>query len=156
MRTWLFRLATGFAICGGIVLSLVSLLVVISVLGRMLFLLPVPGDFEIVGMGTAISIFLFLPYCQLRRGHVTVDLFLSHGSARLQRILDRCADCLFALLSLAFAQRMTVGFGEFLRQGDVTMIVSIPLWYAYPFAIASLLLLTACCLHTAWADEVDS
>ena len=30
---------------------------------------PLPGDFEFVQMATAVSVFSFLPYCQLRRSN---------------------------------------------------------------------------------------
>lgn len=145
----LHRLAAAFAIGGGLVLCLLATLVVTSVLGRILLLRPVPGDFEIVGIGTAISVFLCLPYGQVRRGHVTVDLFLARAPAALREALDRGADLLFALLALGFSLRMVAGLGDLFRQGDVTMIVTIPLWYALPFGIASLTLLGCCCLYTA-------
>ena len=63
-------------------------MVVVSVLGRWLFSAPVFGDFEMVGMGTAIAVFLYLPYCHMRRGNVIVDLFLSRTPKRLQIFFD--------------------------------------------------------------------
>ena len=60
-------IAMVFVLTGGGILLAMSLLVVVSILGRWLFSRPVPGDFEIVAMGTAISAFLTLPYCHLKR-----------------------------------------------------------------------------------------
>ena len=34
---------------------------------------PVPGDYEMVQDGTGFAIFAFLPWCQLNRGHATVE-----------------------------------------------------------------------------------
>lgn len=148
----LHKLAAGFALLGGFVLCLLALLVVTSIVGRMLFLMPVPGDFEIAGIGTAIAIFLCLPYCQLQRAHVTVDVFLAHAPERVRRLLDAIANLAFALIALAFAWRMSVGLGDMLRQWDITMIVGIPLWIAFPFGIAAFLLLGVCCVYTAVED----
>ncbi|MCC6201864.1 MAG: TRAP transporter small permease [Gammaproteobacteria bacterium] len=145
----LSRLAVAFALGGGLILCILAGLVVVSVLGRLLFVHPIPGDFEIVGIGTAIAVFLCLPYGQVRRGHVTVDLVLARTPAALREALDRAADLLYALLSFAFAVRMISGCADLLRQGDVSMIIAIPLWYALPFGIAALLLLGCCCLYTA-------
>ena len=35
---------------------------------------PINGDFELVEMGIALSIFLFLPWCQLNRRHAAVEI----------------------------------------------------------------------------------
>ena len=55
---------------------------VVSIVGRASLtwawvLGPVPGDFELVEVGTGFAVFAFLPWCQLKRGHATVDLFTS-------------------------------------------------------------------------------
>ena len=58
----LHKLSSVFAIAGGTTLIILITLVVTSIIGRAIFSRPVPGDFEIVAVGTAISVFLFLPY----------------------------------------------------------------------------------------------
>jgi TRAP-type C4-dicarboxylate transport system permease small subunit len=62
---------------GGLLMSALTVMTVVSVTGRKLFNAPIQGDYELVTMGTAIAVFLFLPYCHLQRGDVVVDLFLS-------------------------------------------------------------------------------
>ena len=146
------KLASAFAVAGGLIFCLMALLVLTSVLGRFIFLLPVPGDFEIVGIGTAISVFLCLPYCQLHRGNVTVDLFVSAMSRRAQSRFEILAGCMYATLALLFAWHMALGFMDMLRQGDMTIILGIPLWLAFPFAVSSFLLLAICSLLTAYED----
>ena len=77
---WLLdRGAAGLAFCGGVVLVAIALTTVISIVGRALIpigLSPIRGDFELVEMGVAVAVFGFLPWCQLNRGHITVDVFL--------------------------------------------------------------------------------
>lgn len=148
----LHRLASLFAIMGGALLCLLAALTVLSILGRNLLSLPIPGDFEIVAMGTAICVMLCLPWCQLQRGQIKVDLFLDRAPARLTGLLDAIGSLLCALIAALFAWRMTLGFIDAVRDRDVTVILGLPLWWSYPFAVASFALLAACCIHTAWSE----
>jgi TRAP-type C4-dicarboxylate transport system permease small subunit len=148
----IYRLAKAFAVAGGLLLCILSGLVVASIIGRALFGLPVPGEFELVAIGTAVVVFLCLPYCQLQRGNVTVELFLSGASSRLRCGLDMMASGLFLLLALLFAWRMSAGLVDAIYYRNVSVILGIPLWWAYPPAVASFLLLAASCLVTAAED----
>jgi TRAP-type C4-dicarboxylate transport system permease small subunit len=146
----LSRLAAVFAAAGGLLLVAMTLLVVTSIVGRALFLRPVPGDFEIVGIGTAISIFLFLPYCYLQGGNVTVDIFVSRMPAPVQRAMDVASALLFGFITAVFAWRMSLGLADTFRYQDISMIVGVPLWWVYPFAVASFGLLTLGAAHGAF------
>ena len=56
MMAWIFRSAKWSAIVGGLVLCAITLMSVASITGRALIgvgLGPVPGDFEMVEVGTA-------------------------------------------------------------------------------------------------------
>lgn len=143
------RIASGFAVLGGLLLVLLTLLVVVSVLGRALFLTPVPGDFEIVGIGTSVAIFLFLPYCYLRRGNVTVDILVGYLPMRVQRVFDALAALVFAIVAAAFAWRMSFGLADTFHYGDISMIVGASLWWTYPFAVASFGLMAISAVHVS-------
>lgn len=145
-------LARAFALVGGGVLGLLSLLVVTSVIGRVSIGRPVPGDFEVVATGTAIAIFLCLPYCQLRRGNLIVDLFLARWSPRIAMWLDVLAAGLLAGVALVFAWRMALGLRDAIAYEDVSIILGFSLWWAYPFAVAAFALLACACLVTASQD----
>ena len=145
----LHRLSAGFAVAGGFVLSSLVVLVVTSILGRAIFSRPVPGDFEIVALGTAVSIFLFLPYCYLQRGNVAVDIFVSRMPPGVQCVMDVLAASLFGLIAALFAWRTVYGLADTLGNRDISMILGFPVWVVYPFGIASFLLLAASCFYTA-------
>ncbi len=152
----LYRAGKWLAIVGGFVLVAMTLLVVVSVIGRAVFLLPVPGDFEIVGIACSVAIFLFLPYCYQQRGNVTVDILTARFPAKLRRAFDVIAALLFVAVSGLFAWRMLFGLVDTFRFEDISMIVGVPLWWAYPFGIASFLLLALSALHTVfhpWSDD---
>ena len=151
-RGILHRLASLFAVMGGVLLCLLAALTVLSIIGRNLLSMPIPGDFEIVAMGTAVCVMLCLPWCQLQRGQISVDLFLDRAPPRLTGALDAIGGLLCALIAAAFAWRMMLGFAEAVRDRDVTVILGLPLWWSYPLAVASFALLAACCLSTALSD----
>ena len=145
----LHRLSATFAIAGGITLIGLVILVVTSILGRAVFSRPVPGDFEIVAVGTAVAVFLFLPYCYLQRGNVAVDIFISRMPPRIQCAMDVLAALLFCVIAGLFAWRTIYGFADTFDNQDISMILGFPLWFAYPFGIASFGLLAVSCLYTA-------
>ena len=147
----LHKLSSAFAIAGGTTLIILVTLVVTSIIGRAIFSRPVPGDFEIVAVGTAISVFLFLPYCYLQQGNVAVDIFISHMPPWVQRAMDILAAVLFGFIAGLFAWRTVYGFSDTFNNEDISMILGFPLWLAYPFGIASFMLLSVSCFYTAIA-----
>jgi TRAP-type C4-dicarboxylate transport system permease small subunit len=77
--------AVAFALVGGAVLVLVAAVTVVSVGGRWLLSTPVLGDVELVQLGTAAALALFLPYCQLHGSHLIVDIFTARTATSAQR-----------------------------------------------------------------------
>jgi len=80
--------STALALVGGLVLTALMLMSIGSIAGRWLFSRPLPGDFELVEIGSGLAIFLFLPACQLRGANVIVDFFTTGVSRRGQAWLD--------------------------------------------------------------------
>jgi TRAP-type C4-dicarboxylate transport system permease small subunit len=126
--------ARWLAIAGGVLLMLVMIMVVISVSGRALLdfgLGPVPGDFEMVELGTAVVVFFFLPWCYLCNGHAMVDLAYMHFPRRLQRAVTVLSDVLMLLAWLVLTWRLAVAVGEKYSERETTFILQWPLWYGY-------------------------
>jgi TRAP-type C4-dicarboxylate transport system permease small subunit len=148
----LFGLAYVFVLFGSVIMAAVILMTVMSILGRWLFLTPVYGDFELAAIGTAVAVFLFFPYSHLKKGNVVIDLFLSWAPPRAQIFLDAVSSAALGVIGAVLAWRMYLGGVDMLRGGDITTIVGMPIWYAFPFAVASGVLLALCCLYTAIKD----
>jgi len=140
------------AILGGLIMSGLTIMVVVSVIGRYVFSTPVYGDFEMVALGTAITVFLFLPYCQINRGNVIVDLFLAWAPKRVQIGFDVVGSLALALIAGMLTWRMTLGGINAVEYNETTYILALPLWWAYPFAVSSFGLLTLTSLYTAAHD----
>ena len=147
------RAARFMAICGGLVLALLILLICISVVGRSLngvlhgwigtalpavsaWLLqagvgPINGDFELVEAGVAFSIFSFLPLCQISGGHASVDIFTSKLPRGVNRGLQMVIDTVFALALIIMAYQLYKGMLSKQSYGDTTFLLQFPIWWAY-------------------------
>ena len=145
----LFALSLALMLAGGVLMSLLAIMIVVSVTGRWLLSAPIPGDFEMVAMGTAMAVLLFFPYCHMKRGNVIVDLFLAWAPKRLQAACDLLGDLLLGAIAAGLGWRMTLGGVDMWRYGETTVTLSIPIWWAFPFGVAGFALLAACCLYTA-------
>ncbi|HSR71461.1 MAG TPA: TRAP transporter small permease [Kiloniellales bacterium] len=152
----IFAAARALSLLGGLLMVGLAAMVVASVLGRWLFLAPIPGDFELVAMGTAVAVFLFLPYCHLARGNVLVDLFLSGAPRRVQVLFDVLGALILAVIAGALAWRMVFGGVDIHHYNETTLILGLPVWLAFPFAVLGLALLCVSCLYTAVRDLLDA
>lgn len=145
-----------FVTGGGLVLLGLALMTVVSIVGRFLFSLPVPGDFELVEIGCAIAVFAFLPYCQLHHGNVVVDFFTLRASSRTRNRLDSICSLIFCLIAALLTWRISLGGYDMYRYGEQTMILGLSRWWGFIPIVASLALLTLVCLYTCvrqWGNK---
>ncbi|NIA67665.1 TRAP transporter small permease [Pelagibius litoralis] len=141
------------ALAGGVVLTAVALMTVLSIIGRgfsFAGLGPVPGDFELVEAGCAVAVFAFLPWCQYRRGHVTVDIFISRFPLRLQAGLAVIGNAALSLAACLIAWRLWYGMIDKFSYGETTMILGMKLGYAYAAAVPGAAFFAVVCLYTVW------
>ena len=130
------RFASVLAFVGGLFLLVIVVLTSLSIAGRSLLTLgvccgPVPGDVEMIEIASAIAVFLFLPFCQLKRGHVTVDIFAGLMGPRGVRLTDLVGNVLMSAAAIVILWRLELGFEDKLRSGETTFILAIPLWWGY-------------------------
>ncbi len=146
-------LARSLALLGGCVLLILILLSCISITGRSLSALglgPVPGDFELIEMGIAFSIFCFLPWCQFNREHARVDLLKHRMSEKINHSINTISEVLMLLLSLLIAWRLWAGMLDKKSYTETTFILQIPLWYAYAAAMIGAVGLVLTCLFCVY------
>lgn len=148
----LFFCSYVFVLVGGFLMAGLTVMTVISVLGRYFVSAPISGDFELVTMGTAIAVFLFLPYCHLQRGNIVVDLFLSWAPRKVQVFFDGLSGLLLAAIAGGLAWRMIYGGLDMHRYTEVSYILALPVWPVFPVAVLALAVLAASCLYTAFND----
>lgn len=168
------RLARLMALLGGAVLLVLIGITCVSVLGRglntfghsALFvdLAPglaeallasgvgaVTGDFEIVEAGIAFAIFAFLPICQLKAGHATVDIFTDQLPAGMNRVLIAFWEIVLALVILLISWRLFEGLQSKYRYGETTFLLQFPVWWAYGASFAASVIAGLIALYAAGA-----
>lgn len=154
----------GAATLGGLMVVALAVMTVCSIAGRWIASVPylgslpllsafgpITGDYEVVQMGTATAVFLFLPYCHLRGGHVTVDLLVMHAPRGIQRATAILAETLFMVVSALMTWRLFHGLLDKQRYMETSMLLGIPLWWGYAAGIAGFALLTLVCLYRSIA-----
>lgn len=152
--TGIERLLTGIckivAAAGGLVLLAITVITVVSVVGRTLFNTPLPGDFELIELGSAIAIFAFLPYCQIRKGNVIVDFFTAGASPATTHLLSAVGDLIFMLIAGLLTWRLIYGALDFFEYTEQTMVLRLPIWWAFVPILPASALLTVVCAFTSW------
>ena len=143
MQRTLHSAAKLSALAGGLLLLLIAAMTAVSVGGRWLGAMPVPGDVELVQLGTASALALFLPYCQLHGSHLVVDIFLARAPTSVQRWLERPARWLAAAVLGLLSLRAAAGLVDLHSAGETSMVLGLPLWIAYG-PLPPALLLAAC------------
>jgi len=139
----LHRTVEAWALLGGLVMLGIALMTSWSAAAGWLFGKPLPGDVELVEMLTAVSVFMFLPYCQLTGANVTADLFTQNAGPRTVGLLTLLGAVVALGFSLLLLWRMYEGLLDYRQYVETTTILRIPLWYAYVPALVSLALLAA-------------
>lgn len=137
----LLRTAQGFALGGGLILLALVGMSLVSIIGRKLFATPIQGDIELMEIGAAVAIAAFLPLCELRGQHIKVDAFTLKLPARAQDWLDAIAHGLCLLAALVLAWRTGLQVLESREYGEVSTLLSIPLWLPLTLIVPSLALL---------------
>ena len=149
---WLARLT---AYIGGLVLLGIVIMTCISISGRALGsaglgLGPIPGDFELVEIGTGFAIFAFLPWCQLQRGHATVDLLQPRFGPRLNAVIDLISDILMSVAAILIGWRLWQGMVDKKGYLETTFILQFPVWISYAAALLGALVFVAVSLYCVY------
>lgn len=137
----------GLALAGALILLLLMCLSLVSIFGRKLFASPVQGDIELMEIGMAVAVAAFLPLCELHGKHIRVESFTLWLPVRARCLLDACAHLLCLLAALLLAWRTALQAYDNFQYGDVSILLSIPLWIPLLLIVPSLLLLA---LASAW------
>lgn len=143
---WLERIATGWALGGGLVFCALVLMSVVSLVGRKLFASPIQGDMELMQMGSAVAAAAFLPLCEVHDHHIKVDAFTNRLGARARGWLDVLGHGLLALTGALLAWRTTLYAISAKESFEVSALLLVPLWWPVALLVPSFVLLTLAAL----------
>lgn len=134
------------AILAGILMTAITLLTCVSLIGRNTTGWTIVGDFELTGVAAGAAVALFMPLCQLKRGHIIVDFFTAKAQDSTNANLDRIGALAVSLTFALMAWRTTLGGLNAHASFSGTMMIGFPEWIVYavmvpPFVLCSLIAL---------------
>lgn len=132
------KLAKLCAILAGVLLTVITLMTCVSLLGRNTVGVTLVGDFELTGVAAGAAIALFLPWCQLRRGNIIVDFFTAGASDRTNAALDRLGALLLAGAMALLTWRTVLGGLNAYNTHSGTMMIGFPEWIVYSAMVPAL------------------
>ena len=134
---WLDFFAVALA---GLTLFSMMAMTFIDVLGRYLFSAPLGFAFEMTQIGMAVLVFAALPSVTLRGTHVTVGLFETFFRGRVRLIRDVIWHLVIAACFAGAAWKLAPLAARFLRYGDRSSVLHIPMGWIAWFGVACLAL----------------
>ncbi len=164
MSNLLQRLVTGWALAAGVVLLVIVGVTTVNVAAFSLDKLArlwgggvsgLPGYEDFVEIAAGAAALMLMPYCQLRRGHVAVDLFTAMAPRAMRKALDAASLAAVAALTLFLAYWMMAGLAETRADGALSPVLGWPLWPFYIPGVLSLLMWAAVAGAQAFARDAD-
>ena len=142
-------LAKFCAVLAGLMMTVITLMTCISLIGRNTTGWTIAGDFEISGFVAGAAVALFLPWCQLRRGNIIVDFFTARARAATQAGMDRFGALLMAAMMGLMAWRTALGGLSAWSTQAGSMMLGVPEWWVYLGMVPPLVLTTLIALTQA-------
>jgi TRAP-type C4-dicarboxylate transport system permease small subunit len=152
------KLAQASAILAGLLMTFITVMTCVSLIGRNTTGTTLAGDFELTGVAAGAAIALFMPWCQLRRGNIIVDFFTAKVSDRINAMLDRFGALLLGLVFAVLAWRTAVGGLNAWNSQSGTMMLGFPEWVVYvamvpPFILTTIIALYQAATGAEYSDE---
>jgi TRAP-type C4-dicarboxylate transport system permease small subunit len=123
--------AKASAVAAGVLLTVITLMTCVSLLGRNTVGWTIVGDFELSGSAAGAAIALFMPWCQWQRGHIIVDFFTAGAGPRTNAVLDRIGALLLGLSMALLAWRSGIGGLNAWNSQSGSMMLGFPEWIVY-------------------------
>ncbi len=108
------------------------------------------GSYELLEAGVAFAIFSFLPICQFYGAHATVDVFTSFLPDRINRWIAAFWEVVLAATILLVIWRLYEGMLRYLGNGETTVFLQFPVWWAYAASFAAGLIACVVAVYCAF------
>jgi TRAP-type C4-dicarboxylate transport system permease small subunit len=141
------NLAKFCAILAGVLLTFITLMTCLSIVGRETIGKTISGDFELSGVAAGAAIALFMPWCQFKRGNIMVDFFTAKTSEATQKNLERFGTFLLAVVMALVAWRTVLGGLNAYSSNSGTMLLGFPEYVVYIAMVPPLVLTAMIALH---------
>ncbi len=98
---------------------------------------------------------MFFPYCQWRKGHISVDLFSAFLPLSVRQTLDKFWLLMFCALALFLFYWMALGMVETYHDNALSPVLGWPEWPFYLPGLVSLLLWAAAAMAQFWDTQAN-
>ena len=137
-------LAQACAVLAGCLLTVITLMTCVSLIGRNTTGWTIVGDFELSASAAGAAIALFLPWCQIRRSNIIVDFFTQSASVPARERMDRFGALLLAVAMALMTWRTAIGGLNAWNSQSGSMMLGFPEWVVYlgmvpPLALCALI-----------------
>ncbi|MGC6517069.1 MAG: TRAP transporter small permease [Candidatus Puniceispirillaceae bacterium] len=142
-------LSAAFALAGGVMLIALAILTILSVFGRTINAYgfgPIQGDFELVENGTAFVVFCSLPYCQMRFGHVSIDILARRFPHVISKFIAVLSQAGMAVIAFIITRQLYLGMVDKYQWGETSFILQLPVWWGYAASLPASILWFATCM----------
>ena len=133
-------LAKLFAVLAGVLLTVITLVTCVSLIGRNTTGWTIVGDVELSAFVAGAAVALFLPWCQLKRGNIIVDFFTTRATPATQARLDRFGALLLAAVMALMTWRTGIGGLNAWKSQSGSMMLGLPEWAVYTAMVPALAL----------------
>ena len=137
------------AVLAGVLLTAITLMTCVSLIGRNTTGWTIVGDIELSASAVGAAIALFLPWCQLRRGNLVVDFVTSGAAPATQERFDRFGALLLGAVMALMTWRTAVGGWSAWKTQAGSMMLGFPEWVVYAVMVPALALTTLIALVQA-------
>ena len=162
MRKTLTRVCAYWALAGGLIILLITLVTTVNVtafgLDRITRLFGhtvsgLPGYEDFVRLAVSCAALMFFPWCQVEKGHVAVDFFSQFLPGRLTGMLTRIWNVGLFCLGIFLAWWMTIGMLETRDDNALSRVLGWPEWPFYLPGVLSLALWAVVALTQAFGEQ---
>jgi TRAP-type C4-dicarboxylate transport system permease small subunit len=137
------------AIAGALVFVGLVAMSIVSISGRKIASMPVPGDVEMLQLCAAFASSSFFAWCHLNQGDVKVDFFTERLPAGTVHALDCLGSLLVGAFGALIAWRTAAGAVALHATGETTMILDAPVWLGQGLMVPGFVLLALAGLYRA-------
>lgn len=158
------KIITYWALLGGIALMLAVLVTVINALGFSANVLVrnfginvsgLPGYEDMVTLFIGFAALAMMPYCQLKNGHIAVDVVMKSAPRAMQWFSHIASSLLMAGVALFFAFMLSQGVEQARGDGTVTAVLGWPVWaFMLPGVMSCLLWFAASLIQLGKLPQV--
>jgi TRAP-type C4-dicarboxylate transport system permease small subunit len=150
------RVIRGFALLGGILLTALALMQVVSITLRAVIRRPIPGDVELIQLGAAVVVFCFLPMALYYRHNFAVTLFTDRLPRRARLLLRAVGSAAMLAIAVLLLWRTALGGIDIRAAGEHTMVLQFRIWWAFVPVVAALAVLVAAAVAALVRDTRET